>query len=263
MDSRTAKRRRKNDRSESPKFSESGYSGCRGPVPGCANQFGAGWQSAALCRRSGPMAGFRCSTAAILSGWYSMLANSGGDVAEKARHRADGRRHASRLRQRRLTAGPARKAGYLATVQEFGNVHIRVEFKWGLKRFPPAFSRASATAACCMACKVGVADKVWPTCVECQIEEGDVGDFFPPRRGSRRPGWSRSGLLWRGAGAKWMAGAHAGAGGPRAGAAPEPTGGRKIKDGNFEVLDGLERRRGDLARCDRAANIVNGRTVNS
>ena len=22
------------------------------------------------------------------------------------------------------------------------------------------------------------ADKVWPTCVECQIEEGDVGDYF-------------------------------------------------------------------------------------
>ena len=29
------------------------------------------------------------------------------------------------------------ETGYLATHEEFENVHIRVEYKWGVKRFPP------------------------------------------------------------------------------------------------------------------------------
>jgi len=191
-----------------------------------------------------------------LSGWYSMLASSGRDVAEKRGivRMEEGMLH---IYGNELTAGPA-EAGYLATVQEFGNVHIRVEFKWGLKRFPP---RSLCKRDNGLLYGLVGADKVWPTCVECQIEEGDVGDFF--LLGGVRGVQDGHGAGFFGEGLEpngWPAHTQA-PGNPRA-AAPEPTGGRKIKDGNFEVLDDWNVVE-VIWQGDRAANIVNGRTVNA
>jgi Domain of Unknown Function (DUF1080)/TAT (twin-arginine translocation) pathway signal sequence len=192
-----------------------------------------------------------------LSGWYSMLANSGRDVAEKRGivRMEEGMLH---IYGNELTAEPAAEAGYLATVQEFGNVHIRVEYKWGLKRFPP---RSLCKRDNGLLYGLVGADKVWPTCVECQIEEGDVGDFF--LLGGVRGVQDGHGAGFFGEGLEpngWPARTQA-PGSPRAGG-PDPTGGRKIKDGNFEVLDDWNVVE-VIWQGDRAANIVNGRTVNS
>ena len=129
-----------------------------------------------------------------------------------------------------------------------------------------------------------------------QIEEGDVGDFFllGGVRGVQSnhnaglfgeginplTGWPQSGDPgFRGAGAARAGGAPAagaatGAGGAQGaaaapgsaagrGAAPpaEPTSGRFIKDGNFELLDQWNTVE-VIWQGDRAAHIVNGRTVN-
>jgi hypothetical protein len=133
-----------------------------------------------------------------------------------------------------------------------------VEYKWGVKRFPPQTLAKRDNGI--LYGLVG-ADIVWPTCVECQIEEDDLGDAYLVNgvRGVQPPhndglfeqapgpdGWPRLGIP-----------GHAKQGVP----APEPTTGRKIKDGNFEMLDGWNVVE-VIWQGDRAAHIVNGRLVN-
>jgi hypothetical protein len=59
--------------------------------------------------------------------------------------------------------------GYLATNQEFSNVRIHVEYKWGTKRA----SEGKRTSGL-LYLAVG-SDRIYPTSLECQIEETDVG----------------------------------------------------------------------------------------
>jgi hypothetical protein len=156
------------------------------------------------------------------------------------------------------------EAGYLATNQEFANVRIRVEYKWGVKRHAPRYTPKRDNGL--LYGLVGP-DRVWPSCVECQIEEGDVGDFF--LLGGVRGVQSNhnAGLFGEGINPLkgWPQPGDPGFRGPAAGrgAAPpaEPTSGRFIKDGNFELLDQWNTIE-VIWQGDRAAHIVNGRTVN-
>jgi hypothetical protein len=107
-------------------------------------------------------------------------------------------------------------------------------------------------------------DKVWPRCVECQIEEGDVGDFFllDGVRGVQSP--HGAGLFGQGISEVhgWPAPDSDAA---KAGGRPsteEPSTGRKIKDGNFEMLDNWNTVE-VLWQGDRATHIINGRAVNT
>jgi hypothetical protein len=146
--------------------------------------------------------------------------------------------------------------GYIATNQEFENVHIRVEYKWGVKRFPPRnFTKRDNGLLYGL---VGP-DKVWPRCVECQIEEGDVGDFFLVDGIRGVQAQHGNGLFGQGLGPNGWTGPGPG---PKPGAAPpEPTSDRKIKDGNFENLDDWNVVE-VIWQGDRSAHIVNGRCVN-
>ena len=209
-----------------------------------------------------------------LSGWYTMLQRSGKGVAEQKKM--------VQMEEQMLhilgndEADDPVESGYIATNQEFENVHIRVEYKWGVKKHAPRYMTKRDNGV--LYGLVGD-DKVWPTCVECQIEEGDVGDFFmvsgvrgiqsqhgnglfgngpnpltgfpaPGARGASPQGPGRQG------GQAAQSGAAAAAQPP-----PEPTGGRFIKDGNFELLDQWNTVE-VIWQGDRAAHIVNGRTVN-
>jgi hypothetical protein len=191
-----------------------------------------------------------------LTGWYSMLKKSGKDVAQ-SRKIVVMEQDMLHILGNEVTAEPM-ETGYLATHQEFENVHIRVEYKWGVKRFPPQTLAKRDNGI--LYGLVG-ADIVWPTCVECQIEEDDLGDAYlvngvrgvQPRHDDglfeQAPGpdgWPRPGIA-----------SHAKQGVPD----PEPTTGRKIKDGNFEILDGWNVVE-VIWQGDRAAHIVNGRLVN-
>jgi hypothetical protein len=217
-----------------------------------------------------------------LSGWYTMLQRSGKGVAEEQRMvlMEEEMLHIMGNEEGQFPAEP----GYLATNQEFANVRIRVEYKWGMKRHAPRYTPKRDNGL--LYGLVGP-DRVWPSCVECQIEEGDVGDFFllGGVRGvqanhnaglfgqgiSPLTGWPQPGDPgFRGAGPGRGGGAAGGRGaapaggraGGRGGAPPvEPTSGRFVKDGNFELLDQWNTVE-VIWQGDRAAHIVNGRTVN-
>jgi len=187
-----------------------------------------------------------------LTGWYTMLQKSGKGFAEKHGMvtMEEGMLHILGNEEGVVPA----EAGYLATNQEFENVHIRVEYKWGMKRHGPRYTPKRDNGL--LYALVGE-DKVWPTCVECQIEEGDVGDFFMV--GTR-------GIQDRHDAGLFGEGIHPLTGWPKPGNPPRqpasaPASGRFIKDGNFELLDEWNTVE-VLLQGDKAAHIVNGRTVN-
>src|ERR1700743_3301710 len=104
-----------------------------------------------------------------LTGWYSMLEKSGKDVAQ-SRKIVMMEQDMLHILGNEVTA-ERMETGYLATHQEFENVHIRVEYKWGVKRFPP---QTLAKRDNGILYGVVGPDILWPTCVECQIEEDDL-----------------------------------------------------------------------------------------
>jgi hypothetical protein len=108
-----------------------------------------------------------------LDGFYTMLEKSGKGVAEKKGWVTfeDGMLH---VMGNLVTDEPA-EAGYIATYQEFENYRLRAEYKWGVKRFPPRLDSKRDNGV--LYHLVGE-DKVWPNCVECQVQEGDVCDYF-------------------------------------------------------------------------------------
>ncbi len=65
--------------------------------------------------------------------------------------------------------------GALTTKDEFENYHLTVEFKWGEKKWPPR-ENAKRDSGILVHC-VGP-DKIWTKSIECQIQEGDCGDFW-------------------------------------------------------------------------------------
>jgi len=68
--------------------------------------------------------------------------------------------------------------GGLTTLQEFGNYHLRVKFKWGDKKWEPRLDkkRDNGILYHCHG-KHGAFWNVWMSSLECQIQEGDTGDF--------------------------------------------------------------------------------------
>jgi hypothetical protein len=62
--------------------------------------------------------------------------------------------------------------GYLATNQDFSNVRIHAEYKWGVKRATEGKRNSGL-----LYLAVGP-DAIYPTSLECQIEETDVGDLW-------------------------------------------------------------------------------------
>jgi hypothetical protein len=65
--------------------------------------------------------------------------------------------------------------GYIVTEKSFENFHLVVEFKWGEKKYPPREDKVRDNGICYY---VVSTDRVWPRSVECQIQEGDCGDFW-------------------------------------------------------------------------------------
>jgi hypothetical protein len=65
--------------------------------------------------------------------------------------------------------------GYFLTAKSYSHYHARLEYKWGTKRFA---SKAQAKRDSGLLYHVVGPDKVWPRCIECQIQEGDTGDIF-------------------------------------------------------------------------------------
>jgi hypothetical protein len=100
-----------------------------------------------------------------LTGWYSFIKNRGknndslGVFSVK-----DGLLHIT-----------GQEFGYIVTDKKFSDFHLIVEFKWGEKKYPP---RENVVRDNGILYYVVDSDKVWPRSIECQIQEGDCGDFW-------------------------------------------------------------------------------------
>jgi hypothetical protein len=109
------------------------------------------------------------------AGWYTKVQNHRkNDDPGKVFQIEDGAIHVYKDQ----TQGTAVPSGYLATETEFENYQLRIAFKWGEKRFAP---RAMQRRDAGLLYHVVGADIVWPRCIECQIQENDVGDCFTVR----------------------------------------------------------------------------------
>jgi hypothetical protein len=69
--------------------------------------------------------------------------------------------------------------GALTTRAEYGNYHLRLDFKWGDRRWPPR-EQAPRDSGCCYHAvgPHGASYGFWMQSFEFQIQEGDVGDFY-------------------------------------------------------------------------------------
>lgn len=70
-----------------------------------------------------------------------------------------------------------KELGYAITQKAFHNYHFKVEFKWGERRWPPR-DTAKRDAGICYNIAFNEPDSIWPRSIECQVQEGDVGDFW-------------------------------------------------------------------------------------
>lgn len=70
--------------------------------------------------------------------------------------------------------------GGLTSLEEYDSYHLSLQFRWGEKKWPPRLNRKrdSGLLLHCVG-KHGAFWNVWMRCLECQIQEGDCGDFIP------------------------------------------------------------------------------------
>lgn len=99
------------------------------------------------------------------SGWYSFIKNRGKNNDSAGVFSVkDGLLHIT-----------GQEFGYLVTEKKFTDFHLIVEFKWGEKKYPPRENRVRDNG---ILYYVVDSDRVWPRAIECQIQEGDCGDFW-------------------------------------------------------------------------------------
>jgi hypothetical protein len=65
--------------------------------------------------------------------------------------------------------------GYIATEKEFGNYHLRVQYRWGTKKFEPRYKLKRDAG---LYYHITGPDAVWPRSLQFQIEETNVGDLI-------------------------------------------------------------------------------------
>jgi hypothetical protein len=100
-----------------------------------------------------------------LSGWYTFLKTKGkNNDTDTVFSVGNG-----------LLKITGKEFGYVVTEKSFGDFHLIVEFKWGEKKYPPREDKVRDNGICYY---VVPTDRVWPRSVECQVQEGDCGDFW-------------------------------------------------------------------------------------
>jgi len=104
-----------------------------------------------------------------LDGWYSFLTTKGkNNDPEKVFTIENSLLHIS-----------GKEFGYICTEKTYKDFHLVVEFKWGEKKFPPRDADTTKRDnGICFYVPLTEKDFVWPKSIECQIQEGDVGDIW-------------------------------------------------------------------------------------
>lgn len=104
-----------------------------------------------------------------LTGWYSFLTSKGkNNDPEKVFTVENGLLHIT-----------GKEFGYLCTEDVFKDFHLLAEFKWGIKKYPPREADSiKRDNGICFYMPLSEKDFVWPKSIECQVQEGDVGDMW-------------------------------------------------------------------------------------
>lgn len=104
-----------------------------------------------------------------LKGWYTFLNTKGIDHdPENIFSVKKGLLHIS-----------GKEFGYLCTNKVYKNFLLVAEFKWGEKKYPPRDADSiKRDNGICYYFPLGAKDTVWPMSIECQVQEGDTGDFW-------------------------------------------------------------------------------------
>ncbi|MEO6232451.1 MAG: DUF1080 domain-containing protein [Ferruginibacter sp.] len=104
-----------------------------------------------------------------LDGWYSFLTTKGkNNDPEKVFTVENGLLHIT-----------GKEFGYICTKKVFKDFHLYAEFKWGEKKYPPRDADTiKRDNGICFYMPMSEKDFVWPKSIECQVQEGDVGDMW-------------------------------------------------------------------------------------
>ena len=103
------------------------------------------------------------------SGWYSFLQYKGkNNDPDKVFNISNGELHIT-----------GKEFGYLSTEKLYENFHLILDFKWGKKKWPPREADSTKRDnGILFYVPENEKDTVWMKSIECQIQEGDVGDFW-------------------------------------------------------------------------------------
>lgn len=69
--------------------------------------------------------------------------------------------------------------GGLTSLKSYDGFHLRVQFRWGINKFAPKLGkpRDNGILYRCFGAH-GAVNHVWKHCLECQVQENDIGDLF-------------------------------------------------------------------------------------
>lgn len=67
--------------------------------------------------------------------------------------------------------------GYAITDKSYSNYDLKVDFKWGVTKWPPRVNN-KRDGGVLYNIPMAEPDSIWPKSIEFQIQEGDVGDFW-------------------------------------------------------------------------------------
>jgi hypothetical protein len=107
-----------------------------------------------------------------LTGWYTFLQKHGKDrdpdhviaIEENAIHLYKDAPEGSQV-----------VMGYIGTSKEYGNYHLRFQYRWGTKKFQPRYKLKRDAG---LYYHLNGPDAVWPRGLQFQIEQTDVGDLL-------------------------------------------------------------------------------------
>ena len=106
-----------------------------------------------------------------LKGWNTVLRDEPDADTSEVFQVHDGMIHA----YKDVEHGKPVKYGFISTDVDYSWFHLKLEYRWAGKRFAPRTTVKRDAGVLFHAVKE---EKVWPRCVECQIQEGDTGDCF-------------------------------------------------------------------------------------
>jgi hypothetical protein len=107
-----------------------------------------------------------------LDGWYTFLQKHGKNRdPDRVITIEDGAIHL----YKHATDGSEVVMGYISTDEEYGDYHLRLQYRWGDKKFQPRYQLKRDAG---LYYHITGPDAVWPTALQFQIEQTDVGDLL-------------------------------------------------------------------------------------